>query len=286
MEYLPLGSLEAQDRVSSISEADTLIVFNQSLEGLSYLHGQKITHRDLKPDNILVNSRTPLHIKLADFGLAQNRSDLQTNCGSNLYKAPEIFLGQHYTNVVDIWSLAVIVMRFVYGLPEKSSAGNIKGKEKGKAKHETVPFGGKSWCQRLIDSAADWESDDLIDFLTQHMLRWDPQERMSAAECLRRAFEINLFSEPIAQTGGLTPRLPSAYDTEELSTFIISPGNVDSLSQNVPASVRTGKHRLLSTGPLPSIPGADEPTPSAFAKHCDARSVKRRRTANDAESPR
>ncbi|EXJ81656.1 hypothetical protein A1O1_07721, partial [Capronia coronata CBS 617.96] len=115
MEYLPLGSLAAQDQVSSICDTDMLVVCKQSLEGLSCLHGQNITHRDLKPENILLRSRTPIHINLADLGLAQNRLDLKTFCGSWMYAAPEIFLGQFYTEVVDIWSLAVIVMKFVYG---------------------------------------------------------------------------------------------------------------------------------------------------------------------------
>ena len=67
MEYLPLGNLASQDRVSSISDTEMLVVCNQILEGLSCLHGQNMTHRDLKPENILLRSRTPIHIKLADF---------------------------------------------------------------------------------------------------------------------------------------------------------------------------------------------------------------------------
>ncbi|KAK5188601.1 Protein kinase protein rad53, partial [Exophiala xenobiotica] len=284
MEYLPLGNLAAQDQVSSVSDTYILVVCNQSLKGLCCLHGQNITHRDLKPENILLRSRTPIHIKLADFGLAQDRSDLKTFCGSRMYAAPEIFLGQHYTNAVDIWSLGVIVMKFVYGLPQNGSA-----KQKGKAKQkETLQSEGVSWCQSLIETADDWESDPLIDFLTMHMLKWNPQERLPAAECLRTASEINLFGESIAQTGGLTPRLQPVHgtddiDIEEASTIVRSLSHMEALSQNARAS-RSEGCMLRSAGPSqPLIPSDDEGASSASREQRDHRSTKRRRAANDTE---
>ncbi|KAK5464522.1 hypothetical protein LTR55_011735 [Exophiala xenobiotica] len=284
MEYLPLGNLAAQDQLSSVIDTDMLVICNQSLEGLSYLHSQNITHRDLKPENILLRSRTPIHIKLADFGLAQDGSDLKTFCGSRMYAAPEIFLGQHYTNAVDIWSLGVIVMKFVYGLPQHGSA-----KRKGKAKQkETLQSDGVSWCRSLIESANDWESDLLIDFLTMHMLKWNPQERLSAAECLNTASEINLFSESIAQKGDLTPRLHPVHgtddiDIEEASTIIRPLSHMETLAQNVRAS-RSEGCMLRSAGPSPPlIPRDDERTSSVFREQTDTRSAKRRRTVNDTE---
>ncbi|KAK5188666.1 Protein kinase protein rad53 [Exophiala xenobiotica] len=284
MEYLPLGNLAAQDQVSSVSDTDMLVICNQTLEGLSYLHSQNITHRDLKPENILLRSRTPIHIKLADFGLAQDGSDLKTFCGSRMYAAPEIFLGQHYTNAVDIWSLGVIVMKFVYGLPQHGSA-----KRKGKAKQkETLRSEGVSWCRSLIESADDWESDPLIDFLTMHMLKWNPQQRLSAAECLNTASEINLFSESIAQKGDLTPRLHPVHgtddiDIEEASTIIRPLSHMETLAQNVHASRSEGS-MLRSAGPSPPlIPRDDERTSSVFREQPDTRSAKRRRTVNDTE---
>ena len=284
MEYLPLGNLAAQDQISSVSDTDMLVVYNQSLEGLSYLHGQNITHRDLKPENILLRSRTPIYIKLADFGLSQDRSDLKTFCGSRMYAAPEIFLGQHYTNAVDIWSLAVIVLKFVYGLPQHRSA-----KQKGKAKQkEILQSEGVSWCQSLIESADDWESDPLIDFLTMHMLKWNPQERLPAAECLKTASEINLFSGSIAQTGDLTPRLQPVHgtdyiDIEEASTIISPLSHLEALSRNVRASRNEGcMPQSARSSPL-SIPSDDERTSSVFREQRETRSAKRRRSANDTE---
>jgi serine/threonine protein kinase len=64
-----------------------------------------MAHRDLKPKNILVKSRYPLFIKLADFGLANDKRDLKTFCGSQGYAAPEIYFRNRYnkyTTAVDL----------------------------------------------------------------------------------------------------------------------------------------------------------------------------------------
>ena len=218
MEYFRLGSLETQHKVSSISESDMMAVFNQCLRGLSYLHEQNITHRDLKPENILLRSRTPIHIKLADFGLAQDRSDLKTFCGSPTYAAPEIFLGQYYTNAVDIWSLAVIVMKFMYGLRQDKVLENLEARRE-------LRLWGQAWCRFLIKTADDWDSDKVTDFLTKYMLRWEPQERLSAAKCLKTASKMGLFDATFSHTGHDTPRLQPTgaaddTDTEEASTIM------------------------------------------------------------------
>ncbi|KAK5332353.1 Protein kinase protein rad53, partial [Exophiala xenobiotica] len=213
MEYLQCGNLEEQHNVSAISDSEMMRVFNQSLQGLSRLHNLNIAHRDLKPANILFQSRRPIRIKLADFGLAQDRSDLKTFCGSPMYAAPEIFAGQHYTNAVDIWSLGVIVMKFTYGLPQFKEHENLQARRE-------FRLWGQAWCRYLIKAADDWDSDKLIDFLTQYMIRWEPGERLSATECLRKAPQIDLFQGSILQTGNRSPRPgPDNNDAENASTI-------------------------------------------------------------------
>lgn len=82
MEYLPLGNLACQD---SITKEETLKILYQGLQALKYLHSQSppLAHRDIKPEDILVQSRIPFVIELGDFGLAKNDSIFLTFCGSD-----------------------------------------------------------------------------------------------------------------------------------------------------------------------------------------------------------
>jgi len=118
MEYLPLGNLESQHQITAIAVEEHMAVLYQGLQALKYLHSQQIVHRDNKPANILLMSRKPFCIKLADFGLSKDTSMLRSRCVTCLYIAPEIWSGYSYTAAVDIWSLGLVVFRYAYGLPE------------------------------------------------------------------------------------------------------------------------------------------------------------------------
>lgn len=83
----------------------------QLLEGIEFCHTNRILHRDLKPQNLLIDLYG--HIKLADFGLARSFG-LPTRSFTHevvtlWYRAPEILLGsKFYTASVDVWSLGCI----------------------------------------------------------------------------------------------------------------------------------------------------------------------------------
>lgn len=88
----------------------------QIKDGLEYLYNQKILHRDLKPQNILVSKEKTLII--TDFGFARYfETDimLQTICGSPLYMAPEILLKKKYNSMSDLWSVGVIMYEMLCG---------------------------------------------------------------------------------------------------------------------------------------------------------------------------
>jgi serine/threonine protein kinase len=79
------------------------------LEGLRHLHQRGIAHRDLKLENLLVGEGGV--VKLCDFGFAksdQDHSPLRTLCGTMEYAAPEVLLGEAYSQACDVWSLGVV----------------------------------------------------------------------------------------------------------------------------------------------------------------------------------
>lgn len=144
MEYVPhgdLGDLVSQN--GPLMEGAVQNMSSQLLSALAYLHRHSITHRDVKPDNILVYSMKPFIVKLTDFGLSKmadpNKTFLKTFCGTLLYCAPEVYnefaqydeynhrftrtkprrktLGQRYDHAVDIWSLGGVIYYTLTGSP-------------------------------------------------------------------------------------------------------------------------------------------------------------------------
>ncbi|KAM4633904.1 serine/threonine-protein kinase pdik1l-B [Polymixia lowei] len=91
----------------------------QLSSAVAFLHGLGITHRDLKPDNVLVcvTRKGPV-VKVADFGLSKmseglvegdlTRQHFSSTCGSDFYMAPEVWGGLPYTAQADIFSLGVM----------------------------------------------------------------------------------------------------------------------------------------------------------------------------------
>ena len=92
----------------------------QIARALNYIHNKKICHRDIKPQNILLDPQTN-RIYLCDFGsaklLKRDESNVSYIC-SRFYRAPELLLGnEYYTTSIDIWSFGCVVAELFKGKP-------------------------------------------------------------------------------------------------------------------------------------------------------------------------
>ncbi|KAL0209332.1 hypothetical protein RCL1_007272 [Eukaryota sp. TZLM3-RCL] len=142
MEYCEGGSLfELLESNIDLSDEDILFIFVQLAHGLNHLHGKSIIHRDIKPGNIVLTSRTPPYrVKYCDFGVSKQVENTmaRTFIGTFQFMAPEvvaIWYGEvpanhHYTPAVDIWSLGVVLYllkekRYPFKNPNEILSGNI-----------------------------------------------------------------------------------------------------------------------------------------------------------------
>ncbi|RWS31586.1 cyclin-dependent kinase 17-like protein [Leptotrombidium deliense] len=121
VEYLDKDLKQYMEDCSNILSMNNVKIFLfQLLRGLSYCHKRRILHRDLKPQNLLINDRGEL--KLADFGLARAKS-VPTKTYSNevvtlWYRPPDVLLGStEYTTAIDMWGVGCIFFEMASGWP-------------------------------------------------------------------------------------------------------------------------------------------------------------------------
>ena len=118
MENIIGGNLfNAINKMGKLPESLARNIFKQLIETVQYIHSKGIVHRDIKPDNILLNLNN--QIKLCDFGVSKEIKKgilISDSCGTPAFIAPEILLDAPYDPyMTDIWSCGVVLYVMVSG---------------------------------------------------------------------------------------------------------------------------------------------------------------------------
>ena len=119
MEYAQGELYEILEDDRCLPEPVVQKIAKQLAKALHYLHSNRIIHRDMKPQNILIGRNGT--VKLCDFGFARamscNTMVLTSIKGTPLYMAPELVQEQPYNHTTDLWSLGCILYELFYGVP-------------------------------------------------------------------------------------------------------------------------------------------------------------------------
>nr|XP_019705835.1 cell division control protein 2 homolog A isoform X2 [Elaeis guineensis] len=209
-EYLDLDLKKHMDSSPEFAKDSRLVktYLYQILRGIAYCHSHRVLHRDLKPQNLLIDRRTNA-LKLADFGLARAFGipvrTFTHEVVTLWYRAPEILLGsRHYSTPVDVWSVGCIFAEMVNQKPLFPGDSEIDELFKifrvlGTPNEETWP--GVTSLPDFKSAFPKWPPKDLatvvpnlepagVDLLSK-MLRLEPSKRITA----RQALEHDYFQD-------------------------------------------------------------------------------------------
>jgi len=189
MELISGGNLENYARNSNLplDEKKCLDIVSDVAEGLAYLHGLGILHRDIKSSNMLFTAE--MRIKIADFGLAIELNNVVESgvklVGTPIYMAPEILYkgsARAYRTKTDIYALGVMIFElirrkepFSYLVEYKDGKPNFSklSKHIGQGKRASFPNDASISLQQLVEQC--WNQD--------------PEQRPEAVEIIHRVNE-------------------------------------------------------------------------------------------------
>ncbi|KAF4554259.1 Negative regulator of the PHO system [Elsinoe fawcettii] len=181
---------------------------HQLLKGIAFCHENRVLHRDLKPQNLLINNKGQL--KLADFGLAR-AFGIPVNTFSNevvtlWYRAPDVLLGSRtYNTSIDIWSAGCIMAEMYTGRPLFPGTTNEDQLQKifrlmGTPSERTWP--GISQFPEYKSNFTVYHTQDIRNYLPQvdpvglqligSMLQLRPELRVSAQQALQHPWFADL----------------------------------------------------------------------------------------------
>ncbi|EUD65647.1 CMGC/GSK protein kinase [Plasmodium inui San Antonio 1] len=202
----------------------------QLCRALAYLHSKLICHRDLKPQNLLIEPNTHT-LKLCDFGSAKNLLSGQRSVSyicSRFYRAPELMLGAtNYTTHIDLWSLGCIIAEMILGYPLFSGQSSVDQLVRiiqvlGTPTEEQMKVMNPNYADVKFPDVKpkDFKKvfpkgtpEDAINFVSS-FLKYEPLKRLSPIEALADPFFDDL-RDPCIKLPKYIEKLPELFNFTE-----------------------------------------------------------------------
>ncbi|KAJ7178157.1 kinase-like protein [Mycena filopes] len=289
LEYVPSEGAAPQyyphPRTGGLDEIVVRSFLRQLARALKFLRHRNLIHRDVKPQNLLLNAPPPEELarghplgvpilKVADFGFARslpNAMMAETLCGSPLYMAPEILRYQKYDAKADLWSVGAVLYEMAVGRPPFRAANHIELLKK--IEHSKgIKFPDEDPKSQSARSGGGG-SEDLpvppdVKKLIRALLKQNPAERASFEEFFgSTALAKSKFPRPSEQP---SPMQSSADVTDAdgpssniPAHHLVIPPEVLDPNAMIPPSKFNFREPRLENGSVTRIPVATPSSPSS-----------------------
>lgn len=238
----------------------------QICRAISYCHRLGICHRDIKPQNLLMNPETHI-VKLCDFGSAKILTKGQPNVAyicSRYYRAPElIFEASDYTVAIDVWSVGCVISELFLGQPLFQGGSGVDQlveiiKVLGAPSKEEILSMNRNYTQfrfpqvrplpwetvfnGIIDNGVNMNNTEAVD-LIRSILVFNPNNRIDPFEALAHPFFDELRGKVTPPKGNrdlpplfnLTPKEYQAAKDKNILNRILPPDRLQAMKDEYDA---------------------------------------------------
>ncbi|SJX66583.1 related to APG1-essential for autophagocytosis [Sporisorium reilianum f. sp. reilianum] len=268
-----------------LNETIVRSILTQLAAALEFMRARDIVHRDIKPQNLLLqppdaaflalgNPREIPQMKVADFGFARHLSVntlAETLCGSPLYMAPEILRFEKYDAKADLWSVGAVLFEMTVGKPPFKAANHVELLKRIERGEDRIKFPDERSAGSLAREAARRQelgepplppphpvSED-VKTLIRQLLRQRPVGRMSFDDFFASPVisDFKAFIRPHAQ-----PEAVEKYEDlqrSERSVIMPSSGIKDASASSIEKSAQRADAQTL-TNTAPTSPSPERAT--------------------------
>jgi hypothetical protein len=215
-EYIDGGAVMPDETVvaATIPVADAARYAAMLVDGLTYLHFQRVIHRDVKPGNLLVERSTGI-LKITDFGVSQvimegAEDSFRNTPGTAAFLAPEMLTGDLFAGRnADVWAVGITLYMFLYGTTPFLAGTTHEVYDN--IRRGAVPWPAVTAAGAPLDMAAVAPARDLV----MRLLDPDPATRITLEDARQHPFLRGIGGTPRA-----LPAAPVEVTAEEIAAAI------------------------------------------------------------------